>query len=177
MTGIDLFSKEPTSSAIISSCGEYRYRLERRWDADKPKVAFLMLNPSTADADHDDPTIRRCVAFAKSWGFGCLIVGNLFALRSTDPKALYSHPSPIGPDNDRHLFAIAQSARKIICAWGTHGALHDRGRRVAEQFEFFPLAALKVTADGHPGHPLYVAASTQPQEYFARQARGEGEDR
>lgn len=150
-----------------SKCGDYRYRLERRWDADLPAVAFIMLNPSTADADIDDPTIRRCVGFAKSWGFGALIVGNLFALRSTDPKALYSHPDPVGPDNDRQLLAIAQSARKIICAWGTHGALHDRGREVAERFEFFPLAVLKVTAEGHPVHPLYVAASTEPKEYFA----------
>jgi len=125
-----------------------------------------MLNPSTADASQDDATIRRCIGFAKLWGFGTLIVGNLFALRSTDPKALYGHPDPVGPENDKHLVSISQSARKIICAWGTHGKLRDRGREVADRLEFFPLSALKVTADGHPGHPLYLAASTEPKEYF-----------
>ncbi len=84
------------------------------------------------------------------------------------PKALYDHSDPIGPDNDKHLLSIAQSACKIICAWGTHGTLHDRGREVAERLAFFNPAALKLTADGHPVHPLYVAASTQPKEYFAR---------
>ncbi|MGO8269215.1 DUF1643 domain-containing protein [Rhizobium ruizarguesonis] len=164
---LDLFSKEPTSSADFSTCGAYRYRLERRWDADRAKVAFIMLNPSTADASEDDPTIRRCIRFAKDWGFSGLIVGNLFALRSTDPQALYSHPDPIGADNDKHLGAIARSAETIICAWGTHGALHDRGREVAEMLNDFNLAALKLTAKGHPGHPLYVAAETQPKAFFA----------
>ncbi|MHC2492094.1 hypothetical protein ACVII0_005948 [Sinorhizobium meliloti] len=165
---LDVFPTEVKSSATISRCGAYRYRLERQWDSEKAKVAFLMLNPSIADACQDDPTIRRCVGFARAWGHGGLIVGNLFALRSTDPKVLYDHPDPIGPDNDKHLLSIAQSARKIICAWGTHGTLHDRGREVAERLAFFNPAALKLTADGHPVHPLYVAASTQPKEYFAR---------
>ncbi len=164
---LDLFAKEPKSSAIISACGAYRYRLERQWDGEKPKVAFLMLNPSTADAEADDPTIRRCIGFAKSWGFGALIVGNLFALRSTDPAALYSHADPVGPDNDKHLGAIARSAETIICAWGTHGAFRDRGRTVAEMLDGHNLAALTVTKDGHPGHPLYIAASMQPKAYFA----------
>ncbi|MGK9199471.1 DUF1643 domain-containing protein [Sinorhizobium meliloti] len=164
---LDMFATETKSSAVISECGAYRYRLERQWDGDKAKVAFLMLNPSTADASQDDPTIRRCIGFAKAWGFGGLIVGNLFALRSTDPKALYDHPDPIGPDNDQHILAIAKSARKIVCAWGTHGNLHDRGREIAERLEFFDLVALKVTADGQPGHPLYLAADIQPKSYFA----------
>jgi hypothetical protein len=164
---LDVFATEAKSSAIISECGAYRYRLERQWDGDKATVAFLMLNPSKADASQDDPTIRRCIGFAKAWGFGGLIVGNLFALRSTDPKALYDHPDPIGPDNDQHILAIAKSARKIVCAWGTHGALHDRGREVAERLEFFDLVALKVTVDGQPGHPLYLAADIQPRPYFA----------
>ncbi len=125
-----------------------------------------MLNPSTADASQDDPTIRRCIGFAKAWGFGGLIVGNLFALRSTDPKALYSHPEPIGPENDHHLRRIANEAAPVVCAWGTHGALHDRGREVAEMLDDRNLAALKVTADGSPGHPLYIAANTQPKAYF-----------
>jgi hypothetical protein len=167
MSTIDLFATKPASSAVISACGAYRYRLERLWDEEKDKVAFLMLNPSTADASQDDPTIRRCIGFAKSWGFGGLIVGNLFALRSTDPRALYDHPDPVGPDNNNHLRAIARCAETVICAWGTHGALHDRGRKVAELLDDRNLAALKLTANGHPGHPLYVAASTQPKAYFA----------
>ncbi|MFT2213967.1 DUF1643 domain-containing protein [Rhizobium giardinii] len=163
----DLITNPPASSATISACGAYRYRLERQWDANKSKVAFIMLNPSTADAEQDDPTIHRCMAFAKAWGFGGLIVGNLFALRSTDPKVLYSHEDPIGVDNDKHLSAIARSSMKIICAWGTHGAFRDRGREVAHKLEFFNLSVLKLTADGHPGHPLYIAASTEPRVYFA----------
>jgi hypothetical protein len=163
----DLFDNETISSAVISDCGAYRYRLERQWNPDLPKVAFIMLNPSTADASHDDPTIRRCINFAKSWGCGSLVVGNLFALRSTDPKALYSHTDPIGPENDRQLLSIARSVRKIICAWGAQGAYLDRGLEVASRLEFFNLEALRTTTDGHPGHPLYIAATTKPCSYFA----------
>lgn len=159
----DLFSE---SSAVISECGTYRYRLEREWDATTGKVAFLMLNPSTADHTEDDPTIRRCIDFAKAWGFGGIIVGNLFALRSTYPRALYTHPNPVGPDNDAHLAEICQSSIRVICAWGTHGALHGRDRAVYDRLELFDPRALKVTSKGHPGHPLYVAANTVPHAFY-----------
>lgn len=153
-------------TAIISACGTYRYRLERTW-SDGPKVAFIMLNPSTADAEKDDPTIRRCVSFAKSWGFGGLIVGNLFALRATDPMTLYEDAEPIGTDNDAHLRAIALCSERIVCAWGTHGRLYDRARHVIELLKLAhdDLFALTVTAKGQPGHPLYVAASTQLRKF------------
>lgn len=163
---LDLLRKETKSRALISPCGAYRYRLEREWDSELPKVAFIMLNPSTADAEKDDPTIRRCIGFAKSWGFGGLIVGNLFALRSTDPAALYSHPDPVGPDNDACLRGIASCAEQVVCAWGTHGALNGRGLAVGEMLNSANLAALKLTADGHPGHPLYIAGDTQPRAWF-----------
>jgi len=163
----DLFMTAPKSSAVISECGSYRYRLERVWEAEKERVAFIMLNPSTADASQDDPTIRRCIGFAKAWGFGGLIVGNLFALRSTDPKALYGHNDPVGPENDEYLRRIAQRAETVVCAWGTHGALNGRGVHVANLLDNYNLAALKLTASGHPGHPLYVASSTEPKAYFA----------
>ncbi len=159
----DLFLK---SSAVLSECGAYRYRLDREWDLQKGRVAFLMLNPSTADASVDDPTIRRCIGFAKAWGYGALTVGNLFALRSTSPKALYGHSDPVGPENDKHLLEIARSARKIVCAWGTHGKLNGRDFQVYDQLEFFNLVALKTTAEGHPGHPLYIAADTWPKPYY-----------
>lgn len=155
------------TSAILSACGAYRYRLERSWNDDLPAVAFIMLNPSTADALQDDPTIRRCIGFAKSWGFGSLIVGNLFALRSTSPAALYYNPFPIGPDNNAHLREIAIRASLVVCAWGNHGLFQERGRYVAEMLNHGNLAALKVTGKGQPGHPLYVAAATQPKAYFA----------
>ena len=161
----DLFQ---TSSAILSDCGQYRYRLDRVWDPDKKTVVFLMLNPSTADGNSDDPTIRRCISFAKAWGFGGLTVGNLFALRATNPKELYAHPDPVGPDNDDHLLKIAQSSMQVICAWGTHGALRGRASEVYSRLEFFDLRALKVTAKGHPGHPLYIAASTERKPFVMK---------
>jgi len=154
-------------SAILSACGLYRYRLERTWDDEASKVAFIMLNPSTADAETDDPTIRRCIGFAKSWGFGGLIVGNLFALRSTDPMFLYSHSDPVGPDNDAHLRSIAICAEQVVFAWGNHGLFQERGRVVAEMLDDRNISALNITGKGQPGHPLYVAAATQPKAYFA----------
>lgn len=152
-------------SATISACCTYRYRLERRWDGGLPVVAFIMLNPSTANDVADDPTIRRCVGFARSWGFGGLIVGNLFALRSTSPKLLYGHADPVGPHNDEHLLSIAREARKIVCAWGTHGSLQNRDRTVTDLLDVFDLSALKTTAEGHPAHPLYIAADTCAKPY------------
>lgn len=163
---LDLFRTETERSAVLSPCKAYRYRLERSWDRGATSVAFLMLNPSTADASNDDPTIRRCIGFAKAWGFGGLIVGNLFALRSTDPKALYDHPDPVGPRNDEHLRAIAKDAELIVCAWGAHGALRGRGVEVAGILDGANLAALSVTKDGHPGHPLYIPANAQPKAWF-----------
>jgi hypothetical protein len=91
-----------TATAVLSDCGTYRYRLGRRW-AEGPVDVWIMLNPSTADATVDDRTIRRCMEFSRRWGAGALVVGNLFALRATDPAELVRHPDPIGPDNDEHL--------------------------------------------------------------------------
>ena len=105
-------------TAVFSTDDDYRYRLGRLWNADKPIVAFVMLNPSTADATTDDPTIRRCLNYAEDWGYGTLLVGNLFALRSTDPSRLHDHPEPVGPDNDEHLWEICEAAERVIAAWG-----------------------------------------------------------
>ena len=116
-----------------------------------------MLNPSTADAIMDDPTIRRCIGYAEDWGYGRLVVGNLFALRSTDPRQLDDHSTPVGSDNDEHLLAICDEAEKIIVAWGTHGSLRDRDRKVAQLLNV-DLYALDTTQDGHPAHPLYQPA-------------------
>ncbi|MER9706091.1 DUF1643 domain-containing protein [Mesorhizobium sp. M0204] len=163
----DLFANDAGfEPATFSPCRTWRYRLERRW-APGPKAAFILLNPSTADETKDDPTIRRCIGFAKAWGFGGLVLGNIFALRSTDPRGLYSHADPVGPGNDAALFAIAREADKVICGWGTHGALYRRGDmvRLALLHKGATPLALKVTAGGFPGHPLYISADTVPKVF------------
>ena len=141
--------------AVFDSARIYRYTLERHWGAAKPAV-FVMLNPSTADAFTEDPTIRRCISFAKREGCGGLIVVNLFALRATDPKALYSHPDPVGPLNDGIVYEATRQGSPLIAAWGAHGVLHGRAEAVARLLEFNDVMCLGATKDGHPRHPLYV---------------------
>jgi hypothetical protein len=149
------------STAIISRCGLYRYSLTRTWDTGQT-LAWVMLNPSTADADQDDATIRRCIAFSQSWGYGRLVVVNLFALRATDPKELKSAADPIGPGNDVHLMSTLHFADAILCAWGVGGELHGRGERIKERLRAAKLSAccLGLTRGGQPKHPLYVRAAT-----------------
>jgi hypothetical protein len=144
------------SSAIISPCGLYRYGLTRKW-GDGPRVCFVMVNPSTADAEQDDPTIRRCIGFAQREGGGSLEVVNLFALRATDPKALRKHPDPIGPGNNAALRTAFDRAGRIIAAWGAHGRLHARDVTVARMLGDKAMC-LGVTARGDPRHPLYLPA-------------------
>ena len=151
-------------TAEISECGRYRYRLTRRWDESRPAVMFVMLNPSTADACQDDPTISRCIGFARDWGYGELLVGNLFALRSSDPGALLRSDDPVGPDNDDALLDLAQSAALVIAAWGDKGAFMRRNE-VALRLLPARFYALKLTQRGHPAHPLYLPSSVAPFPY------------
>jgi hypothetical protein len=146
------------STAVLSSCGTYRYQLTRRW-ADGDLCGWVMLNPSTADADQDDPTIRRCVRFARSWGFAGIVVRNLYALRATDPRALDKHPAPVGPDNDAYL-ARCHAERFTVCAWGARGAA--RATEALAAIGTADLRCLSVTKDGQPGHPLYLRADAKP---------------
>ncbi|GAS94388.1 uncharacterized protein RMCC_1354 [Mycolicibacterium canariasense] len=150
------------SSAVISDCGTYRYRLTRIWDKSKPILAWVMLNPSTADASTDDPTIRRCIAFAKAWGFGGITVINLYALRATDPKQLWQHPDPIGPENDAEIAKVAADHRMlIVIAWGSN-ATPGRAADVMRILANSHVVALGWTKSGQPRHPLYVRADTPP---------------
>lgn len=147
--------------AIISDDGEYRYRLSRTWNVDRPTAVFVMLNPSTADATNDDPTIRRCIGFANTWGYGSLVVGNLFALRTKEPEDLYDHPEPVGPANDEHLRAIVEDDPLVVASWGNHGGLHDRGacgRRAARR------GAIRAREDRGrpPGAPAVPAGRRGP---------------
>lgn len=155
---LDLFAEPVQRSACISPCGLYRYRLDRSWSGEHA-LPFVMLNPSTADAKIDDPTIRRCMGFARREGAGGIIVVNVYAFRATSPVDLFKATDPHGPDNDLHLARIAhwgaQSGMPIVCAWGAHG--NNTNRHVAMLAMFGArLVCLGTTKDGQPRHPLYV---------------------
>lgn len=157
-----------TSSAYISPNGRYRYWLRRTWGPDL--ATFIMLNPSTADAAVDDPTIRRCVGFARAWGLGGIHVVNLYALRSTDPKGLWVDPDPVGPENDDFLaraFAQARASRSpVVGAWGAN-ARSERVERVLELARTVDVSiqALAVTGKGQPRHPLYLKGDLVPVDW------------
>lgn len=157
-------------TALISSCERYRFRLGRRW-AEGDAVLFIMLNPSTADADNDDPTIRRCIGFAKSWGFGAMHVGNLFALRATDPRTLLWTPEPIvHPLNIAHLGDMAKASRLVVCAWG-NAPIVNRILKRKDMVHYRPLAGIvdphyiDLGKDGTPKHPLYLSGDLRPKSY------------
>ena len=147
-------------SAVISQDGIYRYELSRSWDTDKPYVMFIMLNPSTADGGKDDPTIRRCINFAKSWGYGGIHVGNLYAYRSTNPKDLKKVANPWGPDNDIHLILMAGRSEIIICAWGNNSGVPAR---IWEIFSNSRLYYIEKSVNGTPKHPLYLKGNLTPK--------------
>ncbi len=166
--------------ALLSNCGRYRYWLTRTWDEGAIALRVIMLNPSTADADLDDPTIRRCMAFARREKFGGIVVCNLFALRATDPTALATAEHPIGPLNDQWLadFMDAPQAAfaagaphqppMILAAWGADRFARGRAKDVLKMaaLRHVDLRCLGQTKDGAPRHPLYVKG-TQPFEVFA----------
>lgn len=148
-------------SAKLSSCRRYRYTLVRSWNDAAPTVMFVGLNPSTADAKKDDATVRRCVGFAKCWGFGKLILTNLFAFRSTDPALLGEASDPIGPDNDSWITSSSRLADLTVVAWGVHGCLHERDADVLNQLR--EPYCLGTTKSGAPRHPLYLPADAPLQ--------------
>ena len=141
--------------AIISGCGKYRYKLSREWSSIYPelnRIPWIMLNPSTADADVDDATIRRCISFSKQWGYSAMDVYNLFAFRATNPKELTTADNPVGPLNDQYLLEIPDW-KNIVCAWGTNGSLLKRDDEIKKLFVGKRLCHLGLTKDGHPKHP------------------------
>lgn len=153
------------SRAVFSDCMRYRYRLLRLWDRDKPTIAFCMLNPSTADERVNDPTIERCERRARKWGYGRLIVVNLFGYRSTDPAALYQQGDPVGPENIASIVWAVKESAMFVCGWGTHGAHCGMGPMILGRMrDFYPgrAHALHVNRDGSPAHPLYLPYSLTP---------------
>lgn len=150
--------------AALSADGRYRYWLWRTWSTE-PLVTFVMLNPSTADATADDPTIRRCVGFARRWGYGGLRVVNLYAYRAAHPSQLWQVDDPVGPDNDDHLRAAFACSRSVVAAWGAHA----RPDRISQVLSFAPaLTTLALTRTGQPRHPLYLPATATPTAWRPR---------
>ena len=143
----------------------YRYLLWRAWGDAGRFALFILLNPSTADQDTNDPTVERCERRARALGFDGLLVANLFAFRSIHPGMLREAPAPIGPQNDAAMLLAQQLAEQTICGWGAHGRRSHRGQTVREQLKR-PLYHLGLTRDGQPRHPLYLPYSAQPQVWM-----------
>ena len=154
----------PTGSATFSKDRRYRYLLQRCVGASQSRVLFIMLNPSSADEERNDPTIRRCIGFARDWGFGLLEVVNLFALMSTDPKGLLETEDPVGPDNEATIQAALQRADRVILAWGNHGSHHkERAAHVTKMaLDVSTPHHLGLTKLGFPRHPLLLPRDTAP---------------
>ena len=153
------------SSAIFDASGRYRYSLKRRWMEKGDTVTFIMLNPSTADHEYNDPTIRRCIGLAQLWGFSSLNVVNLFALRATEPAQLAKAKYPIGRENNLYIRANVEEADQIIIAWGNHGNLLERDRQVLELLSGYNLFCLGCNQSGQPKHPLYMPKQSSPLHF------------
>ncbi len=157
--------------ATIDATGQYRYSLQRIWQPAAPRIGFVMLNPSRADGTVEDPTLRRCIQFARQWGYGALEVVNLFAYRTPKPALLLQVPDPIGPDNDQYLLTLAARVERIVLAWGNGGQLYHRDRQVLPQFAQTGIACcLGLTKLGQPLHPLYLPSTIVPMPYPPRPA-------
>lgn len=173
MSDIDL-GGAVASGARISACQQYRYWLMRRW-ADGPRVVYVMLNPSTADAHADDPTIRRCIGFAKSLGHGGLEVVNLYAYRSTSPDAMFDvyrrGVDIVGSECDTEILRVVQSAGLVVAAWGAEARAERRANYVLDLVsKFADVHCLARSGKGAPRHPLYLPAASRPEIYRARVA-------
>lgn len=155
--------KSVKREAVISQCGKYRYALWRKWDDSRPEVLFIGLNPATADDKQDDNTMRRCMAYATSWGFGGMAVANLFAYRTTYPALLKKAADPVSPENDNWLRRLSAQAGMTVAIWGNHGSFLDRAERI--KTELTGLYCLKVTSRGQPHHTRGLPNGLRPVPY------------
>ena len=155
--------KYVSQSARFSPCGRYRYNLLRNWDGKKGHVLFIGLNPSTADHKTDDPTIRRCVGFAKLWGYGSMEIVNLFAYKATYPKDLFAADNPIGPRNNYWINKAYTRSDNTIACWGSLGNYQQRAANVMKRLG--KLQCLQINKGNEPAHPLYLRANLKPFPY------------
>ncbi len=166
--GANLFDCEIEKGATFSECRLYRWNLWRCWDKMGPPCVFIGLNPSTADERIDDPTIRRCIAFAMGWGYGGLVMLNAYGWRATDPKDMKAQADPIGEYNDSVIQCVAEGAVVaggiVIAAWGAH-CTEQRERDVCRLIDR-PIHCLGRTKAGRPKHPLYLRADSKPELFW-----------
>jgi hypothetical protein len=148
------------TDAKLSDCRKYRFALWRIWDESKPYAMFIGLNPSTADEIENDPTITRCINYAKSWDYGGLCMANLFAFRATEPTDMMAVIDPIGFGNDEWLVKLAENAGVVVAAWGNSGNYLNRSKQVTELLQ--NLHCLKMNKSGEPSHPLYQKSDLKP---------------
>lgn len=160
-------SGDTRSEALYSDCGTYRYRLSRDW-GDGPRIAFILLNPSTASELRNDPTVARCEGRARRGGFGGFYVLNLFAFRATRPEDLRAAADPFGAANTETVLAAVGEAATVVCGWGLHGAHLGQGvaMRGLLAERCITLWHLGLTRDLHPRHPLYVANAIEPRPWL-----------
>jgi hypothetical protein len=158
---------DSTVTAIFSECQQYRYQLLEVWDKNKPLVLWLLMNPSVACTEFRDPTLRKTGKFARSWGYGGQLVGNVHAYRATDKNRLLDVADPIGPENDRMILEMATQAKTIVLAYGQPPkALRQRGEAVVALLSHHKgLSHLELAQDGTPKHPLYLPDSLRPQPH------------
>lgn len=161
---MSLFAYRLLKGAAFSHCRRYRYTLHRHWGNGSRVVNFIGLNPSTADETLDDPTIKKCMKFARSWGYDGIVMTNIFAWRDTSPDEMKKAVEPIGEANDKYLLTVATDASLVIAAWSQHGSFNNRSTDVRKVLRDIPLHILKMGAS-EPWHPLYLKDSTQPIEW------------
>ena len=152
------------SDAKLSACRKYRYALWRTWDDSMGKVMFIGLNPSTADETVDDRTIKRCISYAQQWGYGGIIMGNLFAFRTPNPDEMKSSKSPVGEEIDYWLKRLANDAQLVVGMWGNSGGFRGRSEEVAAMFP--NLHCLRLTSAGQPHHTRGLPDGIKPIRYI-----------
>ena len=155
------------SGAVFSQCRKWRYALWRVWGDPRRMCLFVGLNPSAADEMNDDATIRRCIGFARKWGFGGVYIVNLFAWRARYPRDLKMVSDPVGGENDENIKKYVERSESIVLAWGVHGDYRGRAIEVLESGALgSELYCLGMTKGGHPCHPLYLPVSTEMERYL-----------
>lgn len=155
--------KDDSSGAEFSPCRKYRYSLWRIWDKKRLLCSFICLNPSTADEVKNDPTVRRCINYAESWGYGGFVMLNLFAFRATVPADMFSVEDPVGKNNDNYIKHWVDKSAIVVLAWGNGGLFNSRCNDVLRYLK--TPYCLSITNQGQPSHPLYLKKNLKPIRY------------